>query len=503
MSTTSRSRASSWWRPRRVIAARSAPRSWSSARKDTVIRGNQIRAAGSHTLGACGYEVGIALGEEFLTTACGTRVRHRPTSIRAPRAHRSSSTPSVTSRPLASPPAARARSRPSTATPSATSTCTSAGSDQCLDTLPLVTSAGTDVRSQLRRLLNGAAGAGHRHRRGCALRVLRGRHPDGLRCPRRHQGQPRPLGPRLGARAGAGGGRHDAAPAGGHRGRVSERAKPTASRTTGSIGPSPRSASWAHSDGRHPGNRLTSSGIGMYLDSVEQVDRPGQPRHGTTSCGIGLLDLTPGSPLLRPATPTGSSTMTPGAIARQLRGRHLRTPPPHSRATWARTTAGATTRPRRARPTRRASAVTSARQLRQPQAMAPTADSGGDPGPPSRYRVPMTTNHVILVGTRKGALRGRARGRRRASSGGRSAARCPSSTSPGTLPPGRCWRARAAPGTGRRSGAARTWARPGPSPARASRTATASPRSRRVWNITPAHGAPVRGRGTRGPVPER
>jgi len=120
--------------------------------RDTIIRGNQIRAAGSHTLGACGYEVAVALGDEFLTAAAsGVGLASDPGPTRASVVWNTIRDFQVVG-VLASGPGTLATINRNSIRFYHLHV---SSSDACLDTLPLITSAGTDIRSQLRHLLKG------------------------------------------------------------------------------------------------------------------------------------------------------------------------------------------------------------------------------------------------------------------------------------------------------------------------------------------------------------
>jgi len=112
--------------------------------RDTVIRGNQIRAAGSHTLGACGYEVAVTLGDEFLTAAAsGVGLASDPGPTRASVVWNTIRDFQVVG-VLASGPGTLATINRNSIRFYHLHV---RSSDACLDTLPLITSAGTDIRS--------------------------------------------------------------------------------------------------------------------------------------------------------------------------------------------------------------------------------------------------------------------------------------------------------------------------------------------------------------------
>ena len=118
----------------------------------TIIRGNQIRAAGPGTLGPCGYEVGIGLGEQFIgPAAAAVGVSAVPGPTRA-------SIIFNTIRDFQA--AGIAASDPGTFVTISRNSIryfhlNHTSNDQCLNTVTSVTSAGSSVRSHLRQLVRG------------------------------------------------------------------------------------------------------------------------------------------------------------------------------------------------------------------------------------------------------------------------------------------------------------------------------------------------------------
>ncbi|MCY7418990.1 MAG: right-handed parallel beta-helix repeat-containing protein [Chloroflexi bacterium] len=119
--------------------------------RDTIVRGNQIRAAGPNTLGECGFDIGIALGPDFVISGA-TSVT--PSGFDVP-THAAVIFNSVQDFKAAG---IVASGQGTIANIQRNSIryyhLGHTSDDQCLNTVANVTPAGTDVRKQLRKLID-------------------------------------------------------------------------------------------------------------------------------------------------------------------------------------------------------------------------------------------------------------------------------------------------------------------------------------------------------------
>jgi Periplasmic copper-binding protein (NosD) len=119
--------------------------------KDTFVRGNQVRAAGSDTLGSCGFEIGVALGADFVTpVSLGVTPSNAPRIVTHAAVIFNSIQDFKAAGIVASGLGTDANiNRNSIRYYHLHHT----SDDQCLNTVTNVTPAGTDVRQQLKKIL--------------------------------------------------------------------------------------------------------------------------------------------------------------------------------------------------------------------------------------------------------------------------------------------------------------------------------------------------------------